>query len=309
VKLLGEGMRKKWLVIGCAVVAVSILLFAASIKIASKILGENPHLAVGSGVGMIEVKGLIVDPQETVKQLHTFAKDDRVKAIVLRIDSPGGVVGPSQEIYEEVKKVSAKKKVVVSMGSIAASGGYYIAVPAQTIYANPGTITGSIGVLMKFTNFEGVMDKVGMRAFTLKSGKFKDVGSPLRPMSEEDRAMLQGVIDSTYGQFVKAVAEGRKMPVEEITRIADGRILTGEQAKAAKLVDKLGTLQDAIAEAGRLAGIKEEPQVIYPPKKKRHFLDLLVEESAVQIGNMVRRDGNLRGNGFSLNYELNGIDQ
>ena len=302
-------MRKKWLVIGCAVVAVSILLFAASIKIASKILGENPHLAVGSGVGMIEVKGLIVDPQETVKQLHTFAKDDRVKAIVLRIDSPGGVVGPSQEIYEEVKKVSAKKKVVVSMGSIAASGGYYIAVPAQTIYANPGTITGSIGVLMKFTNFEGVMDKVGMRAFTLKSGKFKDVGSPLRPMSEEDRAMLQGVIDSTYGQFVKAVAEGRKMPVEEITRIADGRILTGEQAKAAKLVDKLGTLQDAIAEAGRLAGIKEEPQVIYPPKKKRHFLDLLVEESAVQIGNMVRRDGNLRGNGFSLNYELNGIDQ
>jgi protease-4 len=230
--------------------------------------------------------------------LYAFRKNDRIKAIVLRIDSPGGVVGPSQEIYEAVKKVNAVKKVVVSMGSVAASGGYYIAAPATLIFANPGTITGSIGVLMKLSNLEGLMGKIGMKSFTLKTGQFKDSGSPFRTMTRAERAVLQGVIDSTHQQFVRAVAAGRKLPVARVAALADGRILSGEQAKDLQLVDRLGTLQDAIEEAGRLGGIAGEPDVIHPPKKKGKMLDLLMEESSSRIDQLARK-----GQGYSLRYE------
>ncbi len=174
-------------------------------------------------------------------------------------------------------KFAARKKIIVSMGSLAASGGYYISAPATLIYANPGTITASIGVILKLSNIESLMDKIGIKSSTLKSGKFKDSGSPFRQFSPEDRSMLQSVIDNTHEQFIRAVAEGRKLPVETVRIIADGRILTGEQAMQHKLVDRLGTLQDAIEEAGRLAGISGEPELLQPPKKKVNYLDLLVE--------------------------------
>ena len=265
---------------------------------------DRSELTVSSGVGLVAVKGLIIDPLETVKQLHDFAKNDKVKAVVLRIDSPGGVVGPSQEIWSAVRKLKEKKPVIVSMGSVAASGGYYIAVPATLIYANPGTITGSIGVLMKFSNLEGLMGKVGMKSFTLKTGKFKDVGSPARAMSDEEQAMLQSVIESTHDQFIKAVAEGRRLPEEKVREIADGRIFSGEQAVQHKLVDRLGTMQDAVVEAGRAGGIAGEPQVIKPPKKKPFLLDMLVEESAGRFSSMIRKE-----KGFSLNYEMEGMEE
>ena len=295
-------MKNKWLVIGGAGMLGFVVLFLASMFIAKAILGGGRHFPVGSGVGLVEVRGLIVDSQEIVKQLDTLLKDDNVKAVVLRIESPGGVVGPSQEIHAEVKKLAARKKVVVSMGSVAASGGYYIAAAASSIFANPGTITGSIGVLMRFSNLEGLMGKIGMKSFTLKTGKFKDVGSPVRPMTAQERAMLQGVIESTHAQFVRAVAEGRKLPEADVRSIADGRIFTGEQALALKLVDRIGTLQDAIEEAGKLGGIKGEPEIIRPPKKKKLLLDLLVEETAARIGVAARQE-----NEFSLNYELEGM--
>jgi len=294
-------MKNRWLLAGALITGAVILLFTVTLFFVALLLGGNKRLLGGEGVGLVEVKGLIIDSQETVRQLNELRKNERVKAIVLRIDSPGGVVGPSQEIYAEVKKLSAVKKVVVSMGSLAASGGYYIAAPAVRIIANPGTITGSIGVLMKFSNVEGLMGKIGMKAFTLKTGKYKDVGSPVRPMSDQDKVMLQGVIDSAHGQFVKAVAEGRKLPVEEVRQIADGRIFTGEQALALKLVDRLGTLQDAVEEAAKLAGIKGEPQVIRPARKKKLLLDMLVEEAAVRIGDLVEQQS-----GFSVNYEMDG---
>jgi protease-4 len=286
---------------GALITGAVILLFTVTLFFIALLLGGNKRLLGGEGVGLVEVKGLIIDSQETVRQLNELRKNERVKAIVMRIDSPGGVVGPSQEIYAEVKKLTTTKKVVVSMGSLAASGGYYIAAPAARIIANPGTITGSIGVLMKFSNVEGLMGKIGMKAFTLKTGKYKDVGSPVRPMSDQDKAMLQGVIDSAHGQFVKAVAEGRKLPVEAVRQIADGRIFTGEQALALKLVDRLGTLQDAVDEAGKLAGIKGEPEVIRPARKKKLLLDMLVEEAAVRIGDLVEQQS-----GFSVNYEMDG---
>ncbi len=294
-------MKNKWLWAVLIIAGACVILFVLSISIYVAFRGENDTLAWGEGVGLVEVKGMIIDSQETVKQLNDFRKDDKVKAVVLRIDSPGGVVGPSQEIYAEVKKLSSGKKVVVSMGSLAASGGYYIASPASVIMANPGTITGSIGVLMKLSNFEGLMGKIGMKAYTLKTGKYKDAGSPLRTMTEQDKAMLQGVIDNAHSQFVRAVAEGRGLPVEDVRRIADGRIFTGEQALGLKLIDKIGTLQDAVDEAGRLGGIKGEPQVIRPVKKKNLLLDLLVEESASRINEIMKQE-----QGMSLNYEMDG---
>lgn len=278
------------------------LLFAVCVGIATLIFGDGDRLSLGEGVGLVEVKGVIVDGQETVSQLRALGKDDRVRVLVLRIESPGGVVGPSQEIYTEVKRVAQRKKVVVSMGSVAASGGYYIAAPATIIFANPGTITGSIGVLMKFSNIEGLLGKVGMKAFTLKTGKFKDVGSPFREMTPEERGMLEGVIESTHGQFVRAVAQGRRLPVAQVAAIADGRIFSGEQALSLRLVDRLGGLQDAIAEAGRLAGIKGEPELIHPPKKKRGPpWDLLVEGAANELG---RLSGS--GEGISIDYRMGG---
>ena len=242
---------------------------------------------------------MIADSREPVRQLRYFLKKDSVKAVVLRIDSPGGVVGPSQEIYQEVKRLAAKKQVVVSMGSLAASGGYYIAAPATVIYANPGTITASIGVLIKFSNIEGLLDKIGIKSSTIKTGTYKDAGAPDRPLSPEDRAMFQAVIDSTHEQFVRAVAEGRKLPIDEVRRIADGRVLSGEQAKEVKLVDRLGNLQDAIEEAGRLAGISGEPDVILPPRKKVNYLDLLAGGAEEKFSGVL----NKAGRGLQVVYE------
>ena len=271
-------MSKKTVLIAAAAMFFVILLFALSVKIAGMIIGtEESALSNKEGVGLIEVKGMILDSKETIRQLRYFLKKESVKAVVLRVDSPGGIVAPSQEINAEVRKFAAKKKIIVSMGSLAASGGYYISAPATMIYANPGTITASIGVILKLSNIESLMDKIGIKSHTLKTGKYKDSGSPFREFSAEDRAMLQSVIDNTHEQFVRAVAEGRKLPIEDVRKIADGRILSGEQAKEHKLVDRLGTLQDAVEEAGRLAGISGEPELLLPPKKKVDYLDLLVE--------------------------------
>lgn len=271
-------MSKKTAIITFVVLASIAILFAFSVKIASTVIGNGDIRKVNrEGVGLIEVKGMILDSKETTRQLRYFLKQDSVKAVVLRVDSPGGIVAPSQEIYSEVKKFAAKKKIIVSMGSLAASGGYYISAPATMIYANPGTITASIGVILKLSNIESLMDKIGIKSHTLKTGKYKDSGSPLRQFSAEDRAMLQSVISNTHEQFVRAVAEGRKLPIEDVRKIADGRILSGEQAKEYKLVDRLGTIQDAIEEAGRQAGISGDPELLLPPKRKINYMDLLAE--------------------------------
>lgn len=291
---------KKWLIIAAGVGGGLLLFFGVSFLLVAVLMSDDGSIGSGKAVGVVEVKGIILDSQETIRRLRECGKNERVKAVVLRIDSPGGVVGPSQEIHEEVKKLAAKKKVVVSMGSLAASGGYYIAAPASIIYANPGTITGSIGVIIKLSNLQELMDKVGVKVTTIKTGKFKDIGSSSRPMTDDDKALLQGVIDSSYGQFVKAVAEGRKIPEAQVRLLADGRIFTGEQALALKLVDRLGNMEDAIAEAGRLGGIEGEP-ARFRPKKERKLLDMLVEETVSQIGGMARRQG------FSLNYELDAV--
>lgn len=221
----------------------------------------------GEKVGVVEVKGLIADSRAVIKQLDRYKEDRGIKAVVLRVNSPGGAVGPSQEIMREVSKLRQKKKVVASLGTLAASGGYYIACAADLIMANPGTTTGSIGVIMQFANVEQLTKKLGVDMFSLKAGRFKDVGSPFRTMTPEDKAYVQHLLDNVYQQFVRDVAKNRKIPLEKMKELAEGRIYTGEEAKQVGLVDELGDLPDAIEKAGRLGGIKGKVEAVYPEKE------------------------------------------
>jgi len=198
---------------------------------------------------------------------------------VLRINSPGGSAAASQEIYEELKKLAKEKVLVVSMGDVAASGGFYISMAANYIYANRATTTGSIGVIAESLNLEEALDHLGIKGVVIKSGKFKDTFSPLRPMTEEERVFMQDYIDNIFHQFVKDVAEGRKLPEAEVIKIADGRILTGEQALKLKLIDGLGNMEDAIDKAAELAGITGKPNVIYPEKEKPSLMGYLLSEA------------------------------
>jgi len=238
-----------------------------------------PELLVASQdkVAIVRVEGPILDAQATVEELKTFAEDPTVRAIVMRIDSPGGGVAPSQEIYNAVKRVRKEnnKTVVASMGTVAASGGYYIAVATDRILANPGTLTGSIGVIMQMANFQELLEKIGVKNIVIKTGKFKDIGSPFRPMQEEDRRLLQSVMNDVHRQFIDAVADGRSLDSSEVEQLADGRVFTGKQAKSILLVDDIGDLQDAIHLAGELGGIKGEPRVIETTKpfSFRDFLE------------------------------------
>ncbi len=218
-------------------------------------------------VALVRIAGPILDSRATVKEMEAYGDDPLVKAIVLRIDSPGGGVVPSQEIYRAVKRMRQEKHktVVTSMGTVAASGGYYIAVASDRILANPGTLTGSIGVILQLTNLEDLMGKIGVKNFVIKSGRYKDVGSPFRTMMDEDRQLLQSVMDDAHRQFVTAVAEGRSLNVADVEDLADGRVLTGQQAKDALLVDELGDLHDAVKLAALLSGIEGTPPVVETP--------------------------------------------
>jgi len=241
------------------------------------LLFPDLDLSMEDRVALIRVEGVILDSQATITDLKRFAENPYVKAIVLRIDSPGGGVVPSQEIFDAVQRVRNKnnKAVVASMGTVAASGGYYIAAATDRIIANPGTLTGSIGVIMETANVEGLLKKIGVEGIVVKSGKFKDVGSPLRKMTDEEQALLQSVMDDVHKQFIDAVAEGRAMEVDTVQALADGRIFTGRQAKEAKLVDELGNLDDAIQLAADIAGIEGEPKVVEP--RRRFSLRELIE--------------------------------
>ncbi|MEW6584782.1 MAG: signal peptide peptidase SppA [Nitrospirota bacterium] len=251
-----------------------LFLFLVVISLIFALLQKN--IPIGEKVALVRVEGPLFDSKDTIDELKNHLKDPSIKAIVLRVDSPGGAVAPSQEIYEEVRKAVAKKKIVVSMGSVAASGGYYISAPASRIFANPGTLTGSIGVIMEIPNIEGLMNKIGIKTEVIKSGKHKDIASMFRGVGKEEKEILQNVLDNVHEQFITAVAEGRKMLREDVKKIADGRIFTGEQALKAGLVDELGNLDDAIKSAASLAGIKGEP-VVVSKKERLSVIDLLRE--------------------------------
>lgn len=242
--------------------------------------GEGFSLSADQ-VAVLDLQGIILDAKDFTDQLKQYGNRSGVRAVVLRINSPGGGVAASQEMYEAVRKFRAetRKKVVVSMSSVAASGGYYVACAADKIYANPGSITGSIGVIAEWFNYGDLLRWAKMEDIVIKSGALKDAGSPSRPLTESERAYFQGLIDNMYNQFVSAVAAGRKMKDDSVRKLADGRVYTGQEAKQNGLVDELGTLQDAIAAAAKMAGVSGEPSVITPPKKQVSLLDLLLGDS------------------------------
>ena len=233
-------------------------------------------LGWGEKVAVVEITGMLSTSTPILEDLKTFREDRSVRAIVLRVNSPGGVVGPAQEIMQEVERTKKVKKVVASFGSMATSGGYYAACAADVIMANPGTATGSIGVLLKLTNLEQLAKKVGVDVYSLKAGALKDLGDPFQPLSPEGRKVLQELLDNIHEQFIRDVAKSRRLPLEKVRALADGRIFTGEEAKKLGLVDTLGNFNDAVEQAGRLGGIKGRIETVYPKKKGFSILSLLL---------------------------------
>ncbi len=288
-------MKKRPFLMALLTLGAIFVFFLLLIFVVGKFSGRSSGFVLGDKIGYVTIAGPITASESIIDQIDRFKEDTSVKAIVLRVDSPGGGVSPSQEIFDEVKAAAAVKPVVVSMGSVAASGGYYVAAPAQRILANPGTITGSIGVIMQFTNIEELLGKVGLKSQVVKSGSHKDIGSPVRPMSAEDRAILQSLIDDVYEQFVQAVAESRNMDPEKVRRLADGRIFTGRQALEAGLVDELGGYRDAIRVAAELAGIEGKPKVVHPATEKEGWVEYFIQETAQRVmQGLQQRDAGLQ---------------
>jgi len=242
----------------------------------------------GEKVGVIEITGPIIESKETIRQIKQFREDDDIKAIVVRIDSPGGGVGPSQEIFREVRKTVLDKKMVASMGAVAASGGYYVAAGTHGIMANPGTITGSIGVIIGYTSFETLFEKIGLTPVVIKSGEFKDIGSPVRDITEKEKSLLQAFVNKTRLQFVRDVAEGRGRPSSEIETLADGRIFTGEEAKENGLVDRMGNLEDAIEWAGRMGGINGKIIPVYAQRRELTFINYLTDSLVRELSSRLQ---------------------
>ena len=230
----------------------------------------------GKKVAIIDVHGVISSSSDVIRQLKKYSSDNSVPAIVLHINSPGGLVAPSQEIYEEINKArEGGKKVIASLSSVAASGGYYVACASDTIVSNPGTLTGSIGVIFEFPVAEKLFNKIGLEFEVVKSGELKDMGTYARRMTEKERDVLQELINDTYDQFVEVVVEQRGIPKEEVLEFADGRVFTGRKAKELGLVDLLGNLEDAIKIAGEMGGIEGPPGTLREKKGKITFFDLL----------------------------------
>ena len=282
-------MKRSGLIWILVLAGVLVAVFSAVLIIGAVMMSDNSGFSgIGGGrIAVIPVEGVINDETATRvnRYLKQYATDARVKAIMLRVDSPGGGVAASQEIYREVRRAREehKKTVVVSMGTVAASGGYYIACPANRIIANPGTITGSIGVIAEWLNYKDLVGWAKLRPEVFKSGEFKDTGSPTREMTERERQYFQSMITELYNQFVKAVADGRsgKKDLDEaqVRKLADGRVFTGQSALENGLVDEIGNYEDAIKSTATLVGIKGEPQVVTPPKPREGFSiwDLLSE--------------------------------
>ena len=230
-------------------------------------------------IALVRIQGMLMDSQNIVRQLSDYRHNPGVRGILLRIDSPGGAVAPAQEIYSEIMKLRADHKTVyASMGTVAASGGYYIACAADYVLANPGTLTGSIAAVMVFSNIEELTNKIGVKPVIIKSGKYKDVGSPLRAMNPEERKLLQNVVDDVHQQFVQAVAKGRGLSVSEVKEIADGRIMTGQQALKLKLIDEIGGLEKTLELLAKKIGVEGRPRVI-EEKEKTPFFDWLLQSS------------------------------
>ena len=266
--------RARVVALTLGVMAGVIMLFLVTTWAMLRLTGGE-GLPIGKKIAIVDIEGVIVDTTDLVRELKDHLENPTVRAVVLRINSPGGVVGPTQEVYNAVRRLrEAEKPVVASLGAVAASGGYYIAAAADEIYANPGTLTGSIGVIMQLANLEGLFKKIGLDYVVVKAGQHKDIGNVARAMTPEERRILQALLDDVHGQFIDAVAEGRKLDRREVAAFADGRIFSGAQARELGMVDELGGLEEAVEGAARIAGLPEHPAVIRP-RRRFSIFDLI----------------------------------
>lgn len=278
-------MSRRLTVVGLTLALWAGVIVLFVIVVSASLSGpDGPGVAFGPRVAVVELEGMIVDVEDLLRELKTHRENSQVKAVVIRINSPGGVVGPSQELHDALLRLrKAGKPVVASLGAVAASGGYYVAVGADQIYANPGTLTGSIGVIMQMANVESLMKKVGVDYVVVKAGRYKDLGNFSRPMSVEERRVLQALLDDVHAQFIGAVAAGRRIEESQVRQFADGRVFSGVQAISLKMVDELGGLEDAIDRAARLAGLEGPPRVV-TPRRRFSVFDLLRNQLGLEMG-------------------------
>jgi len=266
-----------WVVIGGGALFLFLLAVFALVYVTLH-TGENAGLTgFGDKIGVVDLEGVILTPDPVVEQLRKFADDDSVKAIILHVNSPGGGVAASEEIYREVKRIrdDKKKRIVASIETVGASGAYYVSSATNKIYADNGSVVGSIGVIAEWVNYGDLLRWAKLRDVTLKAGEFKDTGSPAREMTPAEREYLQGMIDNMQNQFIQAVADGRRMKVDDVQAIANGKVWTGEQAVPLKLVDQIGDFRTAVVDTAKSVGIKGEPNLVRPEKERRTLLDLL----------------------------------
>ena len=276
-------MRSRTLRVLATTLGIYVGVAALFLTIASSRRGGEGARIFGPRVAVVELEGMILEVEDLVRDLKSYRDNPQVKAVVIRINSPGGVVGPTQELHQALMRVrEAGKPVVASLGSVAASGGYYTAVAADRIFANPGTLTGSIGVIMQMANVESLFKKVGVNYVVVKAGRYKDLGNFSRPMTPEERQVLQTLLDDVHAQFIDAVAAGRKLDRADVVKFADGRVFSGMQAKDLKMVDALGSLEDAVNEAAKLAGLPVPPGVIRPSRRFSLF-DLVRSQLGVRL--------------------------
>ena len=290
-------MRKHPVVVGLILlVALGAVVYFMSYRagLQSSRAGSNAF-SLTDKIGVVPVEGVITDSIEIAENLEEFGNDRSIVAVVVRIDSPGGGVAASQEIYDAIVALKKKKKVVASMGSIAASGGLMIACAADKIVANPGTITGSISAVMQFANLEELMKKIGVKSSVVKSGPYKDIGSPMREMTPEEKIIIQELIDDIYNQFIDVIVRDRKLPRQQVIAIGDGRVFSGRKAKEYGLVDQLGDLAAAAKLAGVLAGSSGSYDLVYPPAKRLSILDYVMESAANQLARSVRQKAEIWG--------------
>jgi protease IV len=277
---LWDQMKKRPFLMASLTVGGIFLFFLLVVFTAGFFQNGSVVVPVGDKIGILEIEGTIFESRPLLKQIKEFSDRGSIKAVVLRVNSPGGSVAPSQELYVALKRLAEVKPLVVSMGSVAASGGYYLAIAGKHLFANPGTITGSIGVIMSFPNYQELMGKVGVQTEVIKSGRFKDIGSSTRAFTSVDRELLQELIDDVHLQFVEAVSKERKIPVERLQPFVDGRIFTGRQAQKVGLIDELGTFTDAVDYAAELVGITDDPDLVYPDIERQNIFERYLENTA-----------------------------
>jgi protease IV len=271
-----------WIILGGAICVFTVVIVVALILFALRRDEADDFSFSRNKIGIIELTGVIFDSKSWIDQLQRFGDNDSIKAIVLRIDSPGGGVAASQEIYSQVVRIRQKKKkiIVSSIASVGASGAYYVACGTDRIIANPASVTGSIGVIAEWVNYGELLKWARLKSVVFKSSELKDAGSPVREITEAEKKYLQNLIDDMYIQFVEVVAQGRKLDFGLARSLADGRVYTGKDAKAKRLIDELGTLQDAISTTARMAKLSDDPRLVYPAKERKSLLDIVLGDAS-----------------------------